>query len=215
MNNFTRGHLRTMITWESIFPTPVMRSNIGRDFSDAEQAFFEKLRAAPHPNIANNRSADTHVLDAPEMRSIREILEEHINQFAWKVISADPKFTFYITQSWLNYTKKGQHHHRHMHTNSLISGTLYIQAHRKVDSICFHRQSASQQQILVESEQLNEYNTPVMSYSVGAGDLIFFPSNVLHSVDAVDDDRTRVSLAFNTFVRGELGSEERLNSLNV
>src|SRR3979411_1893362 len=100
-----------MITWESIFPTPVMRSNIGRNFADDERKFFKKLQAAPYANASNTRSADTHVLDAPEMQSLRSVAAEHINQYAWKVISSHPKHAFYITQSWVNFTQPGELHH--------------------------------------------------------------------------------------------------------
>ena len=204
-----------MVTWESIFPNPVMRSNIGRDFTAKEHEFFEKMQARPHENVSNIRCADTDVLDHPEMQSIRSVVDEHIKQYAWKIISADPKFTFYVTQSWLNYTKRGQSHHRHMHTNSLISGVLYIQAKRAVDGICFHRQSAAQIQIMVSDDQLNDYNTPVKCFQVGTGDLVLFPSNLIHSVEQASGDHTRISLAFNAFVRGELGSPERLNRLTL
>ena len=33
-----------------------------------------------------------------------------------------------ITQSWINFTKKGEYHHPHAHPNSLISGVFYVEA---------------------------------------------------------------------------------------
>ncbi len=204
-----------MITWKAIFPNPVMRANIERNFTNDEKKFFKKMQAASHVNVLNTRSDNTCVLDAPEMRRIRSFIEEHVNQFAWRVFSADPKHEFYITQSWLNYTKQGQAHHRHIHTNSLISGVLYINSKTEVDAINFHRHSAAQVQILMSDDQVNEYNAPAERFSVGTGDLIIFPSNITHSVDQTTGDHTRISLAFNAFVRGELGSEELLNRLSI
>jgi hypothetical protein len=32
----------------------------------------------------------------------------------------------FVTQSWLNWTKPGQWHHKHSHPNSLYSGVLYL-----------------------------------------------------------------------------------------
>lgn len=204
-----------MVTWESIFPSPVMRSNIGREFTAEELKFFRRLQETPHPNIANTRSEDTQVLEAPEMESLRAIIQDHINRYAWRAISADPKFTFYITQSWTNYTRPSEAHHRHMHTNSLISGSLYIQAKNDVDGICFHRNSAAHVQILVSNEHLNEYNAPVQCFSVGTGDLVLFPSSLVHSVEQTTGDHLRISLAFNAFVKGELGAPDRLNNLTL
>lgn len=202
-----------MVTWDSIFPTPVMRSNIGRDFTQEELAFFERVWAATQENVTNFRSADTRVLDAPEMESIRSAVQEHVNQFAWKVISSNPRHTYYITQSWVNFTQPGQSHFRHMHTNSLISGTLYIYVKKEVDSICFYRNSPAQ--ILVADDQPNPYSTPIHRVSLDVGDLVLFPSALLHDVEPTTGAHIRVSLAFNAFIKGELGSETRLNSLIV
>ena len=202
-----------MATWDAIFPTPVMRSNIGRSFTEEELKFFEMLWAASQANVTNFRSADTHVLDAPEMQSIRSVVAEHVNQFGWKVISAHPKHTFYITQSWVNFTQPGQSHFRHMHTNSLISGSLYIYVKKEVDSICFYRNSPAQ--LLVTDDQTNPYNTPIHRVSVDVGDLVLFPSSLLHDVETTTGGHIRVSLAFNAFIKGELGSEERLNHLTI
>jgi uncharacterized protein (TIGR02466 family) len=202
-----------MVFWESIFPTPVMRSNIGRNFAEEELAFFEKMWGAARTNVTNFRSDDTHVLDAPEMGSLRGIVQEHVNQFGWKIISADPKHTFYITQSWVNFTQPGQSHFRHMHTNSLISGSIYVYVKKEADSICFYRNSGAQ--ILVTDDQTNPFNTPIHRVPVDVGDLVLFPSSLLHDVEPTTGAHIRVSLAFNAFIKGELGSEQRLNRLVI
>ncbi len=202
-----------MVTWDAIFPTPIMRTSIGRHFTDEENGFFDKMRNAPHPNVSNTRSVDTHVLDAPEMRSLRSFVLDHVNQYARKIISADPKVEFYLTQSWLNYTQKGEAHHRHVHTNSLISGVLYVNAKKEVDGICFYRNSGAQ--LSVSDEYVNWYNAPSWCLSVGVGDVVLFPSNLSHGVEQTTGEHTRISLAFNAFVRGQIGSEELLNSVNI
>jgi uncharacterized protein (TIGR02466 family) len=190
-----------------------MRSSIGRNFADQELQFFEAIWAAAQPNVTNFRSANTHVLDAPEMAPIRSIVVDHVNEFGRKVISAHPKHSFFITQSWVNFTQPGQSHFRHMHTNSLISGSLYIYVKKEVDSISFYRNSPAQ--ILVTDDQSNPYNTPIHRVSVDVGDLVLFPSSLLHDVEPTSGGHIRVSLAFNAFIKGELGSEERLNRLVV
>lgn len=190
-----------------------MRTNIGRSFTDEENAFFERMRSSPHPNVYNVRSVDTHVLEAPEMQSIRAFAMARINEYARKVISSDPGLDFYITQSWLNYTQIGQAHHRHVHTNSLISGVLYVNAKQELDGICFYRNTIAQ--ISVTDEFVNWYNAPSWCFSVGTGDVVLFPSNLSHGVEQTTGEHTRISLAFNAFVRGEIGSEQLLNRLTI
>jgi uncharacterized protein (TIGR02466 family) len=190
-----------------------MRTNIGRPFTGEESRFFERMQGTSHPNVANVRSADTRVLEAPEMQSIRSFVLDHVNQYARKIISVDPNLEFYLTQSWLNYTQTGQSHHRHVHTNSLISGVLYVNAKKEVDGICFYRNSGAQ--ISVSDSFINWYNAPSWCLSVSVGDVVLFPSNLSHGVEQTTGEHTRISLAFNAFVRGQIGTEDLLNSLKI
>ena len=200
-------------TWEAIFPTPVLRTNIGREFTEEELQFFVRLQSKTTGNVLNMRTVDTRVLDAPELRSLRSFIEDHVDQFARKTICTSERLEFYITQSWINYTRPGQSHHRHCHTNSLISGVLYLSAVKEVDGICFYRNAPPA--IKAGDDVQNAFSAASWRFSVGAGDLILFPSNVTHGVDQNRGGHVRASLAFNTFVRGELGSDELLNRLTL
>lgn len=202
-----------MTTWDAIFPTPVLRTNIGREFTGEEQAFFAETGEHLFPNVDNATSVDKYILDAPAMKPLRSFLMECVNQYARKIISVSDKVEFYITQSWVNYTKTGQSHHRHMHSNSLVSGVFYISAVKEVDRLYFYREATPQ--INVWNKDVNWYNADSWFFSVGTGDVILFPSDLRHGVEETEGKHTRISLAFNAFVRGELGSEERLNSLKL
>ena len=49
---------------------------------------------------------------------------------------------------------------------------------------------------------------------IQSGDLVLFQSYLEHGVEKImDDNHTRVSLAFNTWFKGELGSEQGLTKL--
>lgn len=200
-------------TWDAIFPIPILRTNIGRELTREELDFFGETEKKLFPNVNNSTSLDKYVLNAPALQSLRAFLMEGVNQYARKIISVSDKVEFYITQSWVNYTNTGQSHHRHMHTNSLMSGVFYISAVKEFDKLFFYREATPQ--INVWNNEVNWYNADSWFFSVGTGDLILFPSNVQHGVEETAGKHTRISLAFNTFVRGELGSEERLNSLTL
>lgn len=200
-------------TWDAIFPTPILRTSIGRELTREEQDFFAETEKNLFPNVSNSTSLDKYVLDAPALQPLRAFLMEGVNQYARKVISISESVEFYITQSWINYTQGGQSHHRHMHTNSLVSGVFYVSAVKEVDRLFFYREATPQ--INVWNKEVNWYNADSWFFSVGTGDLILFPSNVQHGVEETTGKHTRISLAFNTFVRGELGSAERLNRLTL
>jgi len=42
-----------------------------------------------------------------------------------------------------------------------------------------------------------------------------FPSGLTHMVETKEDDNTRISIAFNTFLKGYIGSDESLTGLNL
>ena len=43
--------------------------------------------------------------------------------------------------------------------------------------------------------------------------IILFPSWLMHEVRAKEGDNERISLAFNTFIKGDIGDERVLNRL--
>ena len=45
------------------------------------------------------------------------------------------------------------------------------------------------------------------------GELILFPSNLQHSVPANQSDEDRISLSFNTWIKGDIGDKEKLTYL--
>lgn len=118
-----------------------------------------------------------------------------------------------ITQSWLNWTKPGQYHHKHTHPNSLISGCFYVKANKETDKIFFYRDGY--QRIKFPPVEWNTYNSESWWYPVGSGDLVFFPSSLTHMVQPVGGEDTRVSLAFNTFPIGYIGDEDELTALHL
>jgi hypothetical protein len=59
------------------------------------------------------------------------------------------------------------------------------------------------------------WNSESWWYETGAGDLIIFPSNLTHMVQTKQGDGTRISISFNTFVKGYIGSDESLTGLHL
>ena len=45
--------------------------------------------------------------------------------------------------------------------------------------------------------------------------LILFPSTISHSVNPNNSDKERVSLSFNTFIKGYVGTKKRLTELKL
>ena len=116
----------------------------------------------------------------------------------------------------MNYTEDKQYHHQHDHSNSIISGVLYIDADEMTDNITFHKNIYnSSPYIKIEPSQYNLYNSENWSVSVQKQKLILFPSTLKHSVSNLTSNKTRISLSFNVFVKGTVGSTEFKNFLKI
>ena len=64
-----------------------------------------------------------------------------------------------------------------------------------------------------QPKQFNVFNSTSWWVSVKPAQLLMFPSSLMHGVDLKEDDSERISLAFNTFLKGSLGHNDDLNEL--
>jgi hypothetical protein len=51
--------------------------------------------------------------------------------------------------------------------------------------------------------------------NVSEGELLLFPSDLTHDVPTVTGDVERISISFNTFLVGKIGSNENLTELII
>ena len=199
-----------MIT-HNLFPTPVSYFEFGSELTEIESNFIKNQET--RNNDGNLTSVNNNLFDSPELAEIARFCEESLNEYFKEIVS--PKFDVqpYITQSWANYTSKGQWHHKHQHPNSFISGVFYVQAQLDIDKIFFYKDGY--QQLKLPAETFNLYNSDSWWLGVKTGQLILFPSHLTHMVQTVETDETRISISFNTFLKGNIGSDMELTGLKL
>jgi uncharacterized protein (TIGR02466 family) len=195
----------------NLFPTPVAGFELGRDLSEVEREQLFNLET--RTNQGNTTSIDSHILNKPELHSLVEFLNGALQEYFNAIYSPKTDADLRITQSWVNYTKPGQFHHKHAHPNSLISGVFYIQAAQETDKIHFFKDGF--QQLRIIPQDFNMYNSESWWLPAVTGTLYLFPSSLTHMVEQVKGDDTRISLSFNTFPRGIIGAEDGLTSLKL
>lgn len=197
-----------------VFPTPVLVDSIGREFTEDEKVFFAELEL--WENIYNLSSKNSYVLDEPIMAPLKQYILKKLNDFYLEIYQPNTPGEVYITQSWINVTVPGKSHHMHQHPNSLLSGTLYLSAEEEVDKLVFSKTDYSS--LKVFPKVFNQFNSSSWYMPVKTGDLLIFPSTLFHYVDPVsehDDRPQRISLSFNSFVKGVIGSEGFLCELKL
>lgn len=203
------------IQLEGLFPRPLGITHFHRPLSDNELFFIHNLELKKHKrNNHTSTSIDTYVLQRKEMSDINSFISSCLKNFYQTIYSPKKDVDIYITQSWANFTKPGHTHSRHIHPNSIISGVFYVDVDSKKDTITFYDNKPSG--FVLESggtENATYYNSHGASSIVMNGMLLLFNSSLEHEVRPTISDKTRVSISFNSFIRGSLGSEETLTHL--
>ncbi len=188
----------------SMFPTCLLLNNIGRDFTEDELDCILSYKDDVRENTGNITTNDVFVLENPRLKNLKLLVEEALNDYLQQIYEPINDVKLLSTISWLNFTDKTQYHHKHSHHNSFVSGCLYINANRDSDSILFTKRSSGENW-QIQPKEYNAFNSNEFNVPVHTGDLVLFPSNLIHSVPKTDHDYTRISLAFNSFFSGKLG----------
>ena len=200
-------------TVNGIFPTPVYVSKLDRELTPLELKFVDKNKKDFYKNDGNITSNNNYILNEKPFANIKKDLDLRVQDYFNKVLSTTDAVTPYITQSWLNYTETNQFHHKHAHPNSLVSGVFYVNCHEELDKIKFFNDTYKT--IKPEIKDWNLYNSESWWFTVKTGDIILFPSSLTHMVETKKGDNTRISLAFNVFIKGTVGKKKNLTELII
>ena len=197
---------------ESLFPIPIYSTKIDREFTKQELHFLKEQKNHYSKNTGNISTKDNYILNRKEFKNIKKFLDQCCKDYLERIISPKNNIELYITQSWLNYTEENEYHHTHEHPNSVVSGVLYFDCDKENDKIKFSN-PIRYQQIKPEIDKYNIWNSHTWWLPVETGQLLMFPSSTTHQVDTKQGTNTRISLAFNTFYKGTIGSNSNLTEL--
>ena len=185
-----------------IFPEPVKIVELPRDFTEEELNFLLGLEQGP--NTGNKISTNGKVLEDPSVKGLLDFCTQETNIYLNEVYRPSNHIESYITQSWVNFTEPGSYHHEHTHSNSFISGVLYLDADKEFDKIHFSNKK-DHEWIKIDTEDFHVFNSKTWFFPVWTKALILFSSSLLHYVTPTENPKTRVSLSFNSFLKGDLG----------
>ena len=194
----------------SMFPVPLYVGKL-EGAGDVELRFMLEVEYEPETHDGNRVSKDRRILHHPRLTRLRRVVESHLNTYRKAVMCTDNEL--YITQSWTNRNARSSQHASHYHANSVLSGTLYLSVDEQVPPIVF--KSDRKTAIQVSYKEQNIYTADTFSFWPRTSVIVLFPSTIEHFVPVNQSDTTRLSLAFNTFVRGHLGRESALTELSL
>jgi uncharacterized protein (TIGR02466 family) len=199
--------------FHAVFPAlTVMRKTLGREFTQAEHEFLYKQHEVKI-NLSNATTLRKDLLEEPCLADLKQFFVDAMKEYIEKIVEPVEKdIEPYITQSWLVYTEKGEFHHRHKHPNSYLSGVFYVETLPE-DETEFVNPYFDNKAIYLHSEHTNWNNAMFWKFPATKYTLLLFPSDISHGVPKKQTDGLRISLPFNSFLKGTLGNKWNISEL--
>ena len=192
-----------------IFPTPIMRvpgvigedlvASARNDARDANKKANVKTKLLSHTEVVSPRSN-------PTLAQISRAVLPKVAEFGALLIGEQVRWG--ITGMWINVLETGGHQALHNHANSFVSGVVFLTGMDPSANTLFQKAMGNTEFHFSNNNPKVEWG-PFNSQQwvmpdADAGDLILFPSYLLHAVPRNEGEQ-RISVAFNAI-------PERLNS---
>jgi uncharacterized protein (TIGR02466 family) len=199
-----------------IFSVPLY-TETGVDISGVS----EHLQTLEYKRVGSDNgygTLDQQIFNHPELQGLHQQVLSHIGKYVTE-LQVDPNVQFYVNCSWGVYHNKGDWAHSHDHNNSLLSGVVYIDVDDDSGSLSFHKdwQTLFPNAICPSFTGDNVFNSNQAMLTPVSGEIVIFPSHVMHSVSESKSDKTRRCVAFNVFAKGIIndGSDYRFSALEL
>ena len=186
-----------------LFSVPIFRFTLEQGVTKQEIDFIKTLKR--QKNQFNEGTENSYVLDLDPLNRIKQFCQQSFIKSFKKYVSTTSNVDIYITQSWANFTNYKEAHHLHRHSNSYLSGVLYVQT-LDDDRIFFKNPNAHNDVLDIEPSEWNSWNTETWWIPAKQNIFVVFPSWLMHAVETKNTHGERISIAVNTFLKGDLGS---------
>ena len=184
-----------------IFPTPIMRApaTLPKPLVDGLVAHFSTL--ALRDNNASANLSHTEMLspsDSPLLIEAAALITPKLSEFG--ALLFGEKLGWSLKEMWVNVLDKGGHQAMHNHANSFISGVVYLTPTHESSRTVFMKSPGG-----TDFAFKNDHNGVITSQFNAEkwisphpepGDLILFPSYLMHAVPPNAGER-RLTLAMN------------------
>jgi uncharacterized protein (TIGR02466 family) len=185
----------------NLFPTPLARVERLLDRPLVADLARHFAAQAQQPNAVSPQLAHTELAaprsDALLQQATRLILP-HVAEFGELLLGE--RLTWLIKEMWGNVLESGGHQALHNHANSFVSGIIYLSESHPSAQTVFAKAPGGSDFVFNNTNaraKLGAYNAGKWVSPVPApGDLLLFPSYLLHEVPTNGGER-RISLAFN------------------
>jgi len=198
---------------QPLFATPYMRADITAAITPEQVDYVRNLKMVR--NRDNLISEDLYIFKHPQLAGIAAAVQSVLDVYAHEVMGLDQRIV--VTQSWGLINPPGIGMHSHAHSNSIVSGSVYYdELPEPVSRVFFDRHTMYQQiEMIPAADRRNLYNTPTNVVTPKQGEVLMFPSDISHMIEANGSEAPRRAIAFNSFVKGTIGDYRDVSELTV
>lgn len=200
----------------NLFGVPIYINNVkinSRDKKNLINTKYERLKS----NIGSV-TPDSYVLNHKKNINIKKIILNSLNDYLYNYLKIKKNTKFKMLNSWIMKLGKNDWAVNHTHDNSFISGVLYLKTSKNSGNLIIHRNkllNVFPNSVKIEFEEFNEINCEYWCVEPKEGDIIFFPSQLEHSVTKNLTEEDRYCCSFNFYPEGVFGNEKNLNVLKI
>lgn len=186
-----------------LFPTPFMRCPAVIDGESIRGLQASLSAGVLQSNPQSNQLAHTQIIkpsDAPELATLATRILPSVAELGQLMFGE--ALDWRIKEMWINVLQHGGRQAIHNHTNSFISGVIYLTESHPSAYTVFAKGLGGRDFVFSNTNarsqgQLGPFNADKwIAPEPSVGDMILFPSYLLHEVP-VNQGSVRVSLAFN------------------
>lgn len=202
------------VTQKNIYPlfaTGVYKNKLNITLTNNELAAIYDLNSSKQI-LGTKLSNDKFILERPELQRLKNILLDEVKEYFNTIMGYE--FEIYITNSWCNIAGHTEGQTLHNHANSVVSGVFYLDVDQSQPSITFVNPTPPFL-LNMRSQQYNMFNSLEFDIPLEDNTVILFPSQCFHYVKSNPTTNNRVSIAFNTFVKGNIGVETAGGDLDL
>ena len=143
-----------------------------------------------------------NILLHPEFQEVKAWIQECAEDFLDNALEMEYE-EFFFTESWLNISGKGGYQKVHNHSNSIISGTLYLKSEEKHPPLEFKKQKMEFEPFISLTEHYKKGNpntASTLGFPCTQDTMLVFNSHLYHGHDANKLESERVGLSWNGLV---------------
>ena len=143
-----------------------------------------------------------NILLHSEFQEVKAWIQECAEDFLDNALEMEYE-EFFFTESWLNISGKGGYQKVHNHSNSIISGTLYLKSEEKHPPLEFKKQKMEFEPFISLTEHYKKGNpntASTLGFPCTQDTMLVFNSHLYHGHDANKLESERVGLSWNGLV---------------